>query len=151
MVFFNDQLAILIYAGSLTTSMPIVLEDLLLGFPKGVDQPCPSQPVSRRLFAWLFGSDGSTTTSGVAASPPATTSTAAIPDSIDASTASASTYFYTNSCALLLEALKCLFSVSCMLVLFLFWGGCCICMSADHLSVSLSELERDRLQERDIP
>ncbi|XP_042147641.1 protein dopey-1 isoform X6 [Ixodes scapularis] len=105
------------------------LELLLLGFPLHSCQLVAADRVrvctaavvvllrrdmslNRRLFAWLFGSDGSTTTSGVAASPPATTSTAAIPDPIDASTASASTYFYTNSCALLLEALKCLFSPS---------------------------------------
>ncbi|EEC12059.1 protein dopey-1, putative [Ixodes scapularis] len=105
------------------------LELLLLGFPLHSCQLVAADRVrvctaavvvllrrdmslNRRLFAWLFGSDGSTTTSGVAASPPATTSTAAIPDTIDASTASASTYFYTNSCALLLEALKCLFSPS---------------------------------------
>lgn len=107
------------------------LELLLLGFPLHNCQlvsadrvrVCTAAAVvllrrdmslNRRLFAWLFGNDGSTAGSGVAttSAPPSASTSAPVPDVPDATAVSSSAYFHTNSCALLLEALKCLFSSS---------------------------------------
>ncbi|CAN7989377.1 unnamed protein product [Ixodes hexagonus] len=105
------------------------LELLLLGFPLHNCQLVSADRVrvctaavvvllrrdmslNRRLFAWLFGSDGSTTAGGVSTLSSPSASNTAIPDAIEATPVPASAYFQANSCALLLEALKCLFSPS---------------------------------------
>lgn len=68
--------------------------------------------LNRRLFAWLFGSDGSSTVSVVP--PPESAgssepSSSPVPDSPEPTHA---TYFHLHSSTLLLDAIKCLFSPS---------------------------------------
>ncbi|XP_065293600.1 protein DOP1A isoform X1 [Dermacentor albipictus] len=105
------------------------LELLLLGFPLHNCQLVSADRVrictaalgvllrrdmslNRRLFAWLFGSDGSSTV-GIVPSPESAgssePSSSPVPDSPEPAQA---TYFHMHSSALLLEAIKCLFSPS---------------------------------------
>ncbi|XP_077487312.1 LOW QUALITY PROTEIN: protein DOP1A [Amblyomma americanum] len=65
--------------------------------------------LNRRLFAWLFGSEGMSTVSVVASSEPVEQSTSPVPESPEPTMA---TYFHMHSSNLLLEAIKCLFSPS---------------------------------------
>lgn len=105
------------------------LELLLLGFPLHCCQLVYADRVrvctaalgvllrrdmslNRRLFAWLFGSEGSSTVS-VVPSPESTgssePSSSPVPDSLEPTQA---TYFRLHSSTLLLDAIKCLFSPS---------------------------------------
>lgn len=105
------------------------LELLLLGFPLHNCQLVQADRVrvctaavgvllrrdmslNRRLFAWLFGSDGST---AVAAAPSEITeqsSSSPPPGSPEPTSVASSNYFHQYSSSLLLDALKCLFSPS---------------------------------------